>query len=574
MSRELSSIQHYRFWRLGWVAAALGILAATTLYHPISGAEDAPAPKSHETTVSCGQEFFAGSNAAFRCGVHSVKSITETTPLANAEVTVELRDKASKSFPLHKGKTGPDGWDRGELQIPEVPAGSYTLVVNTRSDRGKDTLDRNVQIKSGAKVMLVTDKPLYQPGQVMHLRALALRPFDLKPVANADLTFEIDDAKGNKVFKRTRRTSEFGIAAVDFELADEVNMGDYHIRALIGEAQADKTVTVKRYVLPKFKVNVTSDKPYYMPKETIQAELQSDYFFGKPVAGASIEVKASTFDVQFKEFQTWKGKTDANGHAKFEIKLPDYFVGQPLQKGNALVQLEVKVTDTADHAETVNKTYSVSDQAIRINLIPEGGRLVPNMENRVFVAASYPDGGPAVCEVKVSQGTPPEQNQRVRGNAEPKPPEKPKVREVIATLKTNAAGLAEFRFTPKADQLRQGEWGQRAVEMAGGQNVQTWLPKMVFDAAVEAKDAKGNTAKSDVEVNGDLAGENVIVRLDKAIYRAGDTVNVDVRSSAGLPTAYLDVVRNGQVAANALARCQRRQGGLQARHAGRRIRDS
>ena len=28
-------------------------------------------------------------------------------------------------------------------------------------------------------MLLVTDKPLYQPGQLMHLRALALRPFDL-----------------------------------------------------------------------------------------------------------------------------------------------------------------------------------------------------------------------------------------------------------------------------------------------------------------------------------------------------------------------------------------------------------
>jgi uncharacterized protein YfaS (alpha-2-macroglobulin family) len=134
-------------------------------------------------------------------------------------------------------------------------------------------------------------------------------------------------------------------------------MGDYRVRAILGETEADKTVTVKQYVLPKFKVNVTADKTFYLPKETIRAELQSDYFFGKPVTGGNIEVKASTFDVQFREFQTWKGKTDTHGHAKFEIKLPDYFVGQPLQKGDALVKLEVKVTDTADHSETINKTY-------------------------------------------------------------------------------------------------------------------------------------------------------------------------------------------------------------------------
>ena len=67
----------------------------------------------------------------------------------------------------------------------------------------------------------------------------------------------------------------------------------------------------------------------------------------------------------FKEFPKWKGTTDANGHAKFEIQLPDYFVGQPLQAGNAIVKLDVKVLDNADHKEKVTKSYAVSDQPIR-----------------------------------------------------------------------------------------------------------------------------------------------------------------------------------------------------------------
>ena len=212
-------------------------------------------------------------------------------------------------------------------------------------------------------MLLVSDKPLYQPGQLMHLRALALRSFDLKPAAGADLTFEVEDGKGNKVFKQALKTSDFGVASADFQLADEVNAGDYHIRAILGDHTADKTVTVKPYVLPKFKADVTADKKFYLPKETIKADLQSDYFFGKPVAGAKVKVTASTFDVAFKDFQTVDLKTDAKGHAKFEIQLPDYFVGQPLQKGDALVKIEAKVTDSADHTETITRTYPVSDQA-------------------------------------------------------------------------------------------------------------------------------------------------------------------------------------------------------------------
>ena len=60
---------------------------------------------------------------------------------------------------------------------------------------------------------------------------------------------------------------------------------------------------------------------------------------------------------------------------------------------NATVQMsataDVRVTDTADHAENVVKTYTVSDQPIKVSLIAESGKLVPGLENRIFVACDY-----------------------------------------------------------------------------------------------------------------------------------------------------------------------------------------
>src|SRR5207244_13156328 len=130
--------------------------------------------------------------------------------------------------------------------------------------------------------------------------------------------------------------SGVGGASVDFQLAGEGNMGNYHLRAVLGDTRAEKTVEVKRYVLPKFKVEVKADKTFYLPKETVKVELQSDYFFGKPVANAKVEVMASTFDVAFNKFHNWKGETDANGNAKLEIKRPDSCIGRPTHNGNAI----------------------------------------------------------------------------------------------------------------------------------------------------------------------------------------------------------------------------------------------
>ena len=58
-------------------------------------------------------------------------------------------------------------------------------------------------VRTAPKILLVSDKPLYQPGQTMRLRALCLNGFDLKPVEDSPVIFEIADGKGNKVFKKT-----------------------------------------------------------------------------------------------------------------------------------------------------------------------------------------------------------------------------------------------------------------------------------------------------------------------------------------------------------------------------------
>ncbi len=523
--------------------------------------------KAHETSLSAGTEYAAGSIVALRCGVHGVQSLTDTVPLPGSNVQVRVKDKAGKTHDLYQGKTGGDGLVNVEFEMPSLDAGQYDLEIVTKSALGEETLTRQVKVKADAKILLVSDRPIYQPGHLMHLRALALRSFDQKPIGDKDILFEVEDSKGNKVFKRTFKTSEFGVASVDFQLADEVNMGDYHLRAFLGEAKAEKTVNVKRYVLPKFKVEVKADKTFYLPKETIKAELQSDYFFGKPVSKAKIEVTASTFDVAFRKFHTWNSTTDENGHAKFEIELPPYFVGQPLQKGDALVKLDVKVLDSADHSETIAKSYTVSDQPIRVSLIPEGGKLTPGMENRLFAAAIYPDGSPAAnCEVKVwhrknmvpqpggQPGVPipaPKVAPRLPGGAvalaEPVPAKQAEdLGKPFATVTTNAAGLAEIKFTPKADQFRQGAFGQRDIETLGGKQI-SHGPAIIFDARAEAKDPKGSTAAANIELNSHPLGENVLLRLDKAIYQTGDIVTIDVRTSAGLPTVYVDVVRGGQI---------------------------
>ena len=84
--------------------------------------------------------------------------------------------------------------------------------------------------------------------------------------------------------------------------------------------------------------------------------------------------------------------------------------------------------DSAGHAETRGEPITVSESPLLITAVPEGGTLIPNLENQVFILTSYPDGTPA--------------------NAERDGPCRRENR--INTSTTDDGGVAVIRFTPGA----------------------------------------------------------------------------------------------------------------------------
>jgi hypothetical protein len=492
-------------------------LAGEVLTVPLSGVL---LSKGHETALSVGRDLFAGSRAAFRCEVRGVRSPRETVPLAGATVSARLRDGEGKSFALLEGRTGVDGVVEDQLAVPDLPPGQCTLEVVTRSPLGEDRLTRPVTIRAPARVLLVTDRPLYQPGQRMHLRALALRPHDLRPIAGGSLAFTVEDGRGNKVFQRSVKTSEHGVASAEFDLADEVNAGDYRLRASLGDHAAEKVVAVKPYVLPKFKVELTADRAYYLPGEVVHAGVRAGYFFGKPLSGAQVRVRAALGGVTL---QTWEGTADQQGYARLKVPLPATLS----DKDEASLRLTAEVTDTAAHTETAARELPVAAASLQVSLVPEGGHLVPGVENRVHVVAVRPDGSPAQCVVRVRC-----------------PQAKDKQ---VAAVETDTAGLASFLVTPDAAMVRQEEGGAlHTIETLNGQ-VEKARARLLVTLRAETRDDKGDRAVKDMPLACEPLGENVRLRLDKAIYQAYERPEVEVFSTAGLGLAGLDLVKDGQV---------------------------
>src|SRR5438477_114268 len=359
------------------------------------------------------QSYLAGGQAAVRVIATDSRNEAIAGP---SSIRIELGTPGQKSSVLYTGRLNGRGTTEAQFRFPAGVVGAYTLRYIVDTAIGSTELAQPVRLQDKVSILLTTEKPIYQPGQTIHVRALALDRANHVATAGRKLTFEVEDSRGNKVFKKATQTDKFGIASAEFTLADEVNLGTYHLRALLGEAEAappnmaEIALNVERYVLPKFKVavefagNGKKTKRGYRPGDHVKGTVRANYFFGKPVDGAEISVKASSMDVAVFEVGSVQGKTDRDGSYEFDLKLPGYFAGRPLSQGAARVLIEVTVEDSAGHAESRGEPITVSETPLLVTAVPEGGTLIPGLENQVFLLTSYPDGTPARTELTIQAG--------------------------------------------------------------------------------------------------------------------------------------------------------------------------
>ncbi len=447
-----------------------------------------------------------GQNRWLRGGPAAVRLIAsdhrDGTPV-HAHVTLSLV-RLNKSKPegtpavLYDGVTNNAGTLDAHFTAPRGKPGPYQLTAAVISPLGRDEITQPIQLEESVQVMLTADKPLYQPGQTIHLRALALDLATRVAVSGEPLTFEVEDARANKVFKQAISLSSFGLAAVDFTLADEVNMGTYTLRAVLPEGQTEKKVRVERYVLPKFKTALTTDKPYYLPGDTVKGSVQADYFFGKPVSGGEVTVEVVTADVGVTKLAELTGTTDASGTYKFEYTLPDAFYGQPFEQGKAALDLHGIVMDTADHRQDVNTTVPVVKDPVSLVLVPESRQLAPGLCNRLFISAATPDGAPLKdtdLSVTTSQDA------------------------AVSHCRTDGLGLATFDVAP----------GDGPVTVT-----------------VSAVTADGRSGQASTTLSYAGSTEGLLVRADRSILKVGERLRIGALTSAAQGTVYLDLIRNKQ----------------------------
>jgi hypothetical protein len=496
--QELANEEKKNKMQVGTVLIIVAFVIGAGLF--VYNIDDFYLNEKKNITLSYSAHFQQGSEAPIIITLNDFND----DPVEGEKVKLELeytQNNQTKVIDLGTSETASDGAITPIIELPDNYNGTAQLIVSVADQKVKQEIEITepsvvvpgvvpYQDEEHLKILVSIDKPIYQPGQTINIRTLALYG-ENKGVYTDKLTVEVDDPDGNKLYRAELDCNEYGIASTNFTVTDQMPIGNYKIMAKVGEVEAQRSTTVKRYVLPRFNIALDGIKSWYTVEEDITGTVNCNYFFGKPVKG-EIAFKARTYyGGIWATVYTTSGTLTDDGQFTFTVPAVEYAVGLPFNQDNGLVELNVTITDPSGHHETKLTPITIARQPILITAISDTN--IKGAESRYYILTQAPDGSivdAANLTAKVDT-------------------------EVIFDGITDDKGLAELKFEYDG----QEELGV-TVEKSGA----------VADEIFTIK-----------------AGKGLKLVADKMYYKLGERAEFDVFYSGETYTrwAYYDVIASG-----------------------------
>ena len=173
-------------------------------------------------------------------------------------------------------------------------AGERRAYLSDRNFRWYDPGDRTDYLAQ--KTIGITDRPVYRPGQTVHLKLWAGESrYDLgevSPYAGKFANIEIRDGRNEVVFEKDNLVADdFGGITFDFDLEEQASLGAYNVHVSGQVPNTYFSFRVEEYKKPEFEVKVDAPSEPVMLGEDFIATVSANYFHGAPVTEATVKIK-------------------------------------------------------------------------------------------------------------------------------------------------------------------------------------------------------------------------------------------------------------------------------------------
>jgi hypothetical protein len=158
--------------------------------------------------------------------------------------------------------------------------------------------DPGVNMDTGPRRYVITDRPVYRPGQTVRFRVWVRQAEQGQfqtPRRGEPVLVAIYDPRNNEAKTMQLATDEFGGASGEYTLGDEPPLGVYQMRINGNHPDAryvgGAMFRVEEYKKPEFEVTVKPSKAQARLGEKIKARIEARYYFGAPVARGKVTYK-------------------------------------------------------------------------------------------------------------------------------------------------------------------------------------------------------------------------------------------------------------------------------------------
>jgi hypothetical protein len=338
--------------------------------------------------------------------------------------------KPSKILPLALAAacaSGPEPGPTPTLQAAHRPSATDHLVASLppakllpATDHQRkidDLIDAHFGRAASTRGYVMTDKPLYQPGETVWFRTDVIAASTLTAAGARGTTVQLVSPRG-AVAAEKRVLAQGGVAANDLELPPELDGGEYTLRVSVdGGGAVERKIIVNTYEAPRLKKELELLRKAYGAGDAVVASLKIARATGEPFAGKSVTAVATVDDAEVARLPV---ALDAAGNGTVRFTLP-----AAIARGDGL--LTVLVPD-GGVTESIQKRIPILLKTVDVALYPEGGDLVEGLPGRVYLAATNSLGKPADVEGRVVDD---------RGDA-------------VASFTSLHDGMARFDLTPAA----------------------------------------------------------------------------------------------------------------------------
>ncbi|HEU0031320.1 MAG TPA: Ig-like domain-containing protein [Kofleriaceae bacterium] len=402
-----------------------------------------------------------------------------------------------------------------------------------------------------------SDRGLYRPGEEVHFKGIARAIKQGRPpsVPSGKVEIEVEDSRGQSVMTTTQKLSSFGGFAFDLKLREDANVGDYYVRAKLGDQVFRERFSVEEFRPATFEVKLGAAKPNPLPGEPLSFALDARYLFGSPAASAGIEwsLRKRPHRLRFTGFDAYTfssdphdwywyeptedygefvaegtATTDAQGHAVIASQDPATEYTGPVD-----YILSTNVTDSAD--QTMGKSTVVTAHKTSFYLGMHANEFVQavGMPFGVNLVALKPDGSRIGAKAKLTMT-------RIEGRCT-----------------WSEVGMRSYYHCDQQPKVVL----ERAVTIANaGSHTERINPTEPGEYVIQisAKDDRGNDVaaasslwvigKGEAFWSGD-EGARMTLIASKPAYKAGETARLVAQANLKKPTALITIERDGVIEA-------------------------